>query len=878
MAQKQYQSATSGTTRKLSGGTDDRFTKLQIDAFNGGAFAKINIESVLSHTSDAHIRPLCMNNRIEHYVEKQYNAQTLTFKPLTLKEVKALNGTELTQFVTTIYKPLSSSSVSHEDKLNIMRYFEGICPDATTANILVNSSVMTLCVKLAGQMDAPAVFRETAASIMGILVRHTTFIHVDLAKSNVVPNTVKLCKKETDMGVKRKLIACVGEFLFYVAVRPEKERDPWNIDAKEVKEVFLDALLSNDEIYKHYAAKAVENLGSVGDKHVIRFAFCSKDVVEALINVYTDSSPGSKADHMRSSGLCAAIKLTFVEDSLIPVVLNSTKLPTSSYGNLLHNTSIHRTAQLLLAFLNYALIRAMVTTKNPYVASWASLHPESPCLAPCLLSNADAENVLSEIGDRSDELLEGICDGLESYSLSSRGKTLLFATLIGCLGGTTFSRLASSRHVALLDKIMREQDKYVVQCSNVFSNYVSLFISEKLSFVAQKVSSSVTPFYLSALQQLLNMNTLRSMISLQRDAFKSLSECLEKSITNTMYGAYEDAFNAISDRLVQTPEAVVQYYSPIAMYLVKPYTEMLQQKESERRFSAIRYLTSIITPLSSEPRLSKDTIVIRAATSVVNVVIDNFSTLLGEMNPVPSSSVRLLVTCGEWMPKLLVPKLSEDFLKSLFQYLNTAREIDLSPPLNLIYLALFNGGKEEFLTYILQENIVSFIVKSLSNAHSKGIDNVVDACCELAAYLLKKVAGDPTSKNAQHCLELLSNNSIKNIYLPLCSSETKSTAESCACIMYDLTRLSPSAQAEMLSSDGVTTLIWALNSSPLPQVPEFLLKAMRHSVENQKTDIQKINSVDELVTALSNYNSSAGTNKNRNGIVEASKLIKLIKN
>ncbi|EPY27101.1 hypothetical protein AGDE_10934 [Angomonas deanei] len=214
MAQKQYQSATSGTTRKLSGGTDDRFTKLQIDAFNGGAFAKINIESVLSHTSDAHIRPLCMNNRIEHYVEKQYNAQTLTFKPLTLKEVKALNGTELTQFVTTIYKPLSSSSVSHEDKLNIMRYFEGICPDATTANILVNSSVMTLCVKLAGQMDAPAVFRETAASIMGILVRHTTFIHVRTWPSQTSsPIRVKLCKKETDMGVKRKLIACVGEFL-----------------------------------------------------------------------------------------------------------------------------------------------------------------------------------------------------------------------------------------------------------------------------------------------------------------------------------------------------------------------------------------------------------------------------------------------------------------------------------------------------------------------------------------------------------------------------------------------------------------------------------------------------------------------------------------
>lgn len=64
--------------------------------------------------------------------------------------------------------------------MNVLAYFETLCTDTGAANVLINSSLTILIVRMLRNARAPTL-RVRLASALGLLVRHATYIADELA-------------------------------------------------------------------------------------------------------------------------------------------------------------------------------------------------------------------------------------------------------------------------------------------------------------------------------------------------------------------------------------------------------------------------------------------------------------------------------------------------------------------------------------------------------------------------------------------------------------------------------------------------------------------------------------------------------------------------
>lgn len=90
---------------------------------------------------------------------------------------------DLEAFLTHIYRALAAATPL-KDKVNVLTYFETLCVDTTAANVLINSSLTMLFVRMLRNSRAP-LLRVRLASVLGLLVRHATFIAEELAATQV---------------------------------------------------------------------------------------------------------------------------------------------------------------------------------------------------------------------------------------------------------------------------------------------------------------------------------------------------------------------------------------------------------------------------------------------------------------------------------------------------------------------------------------------------------------------------------------------------------------------------------------------------------------------------------------------------------------------
>lgn len=68
--------------------------------------------------------------------------------------------------------------------MNVLAYFETLCTDTGAANVLINSSLTILVVRMLRNARAPTL-RVRLASALGLLVRHATYIADELATTGV---------------------------------------------------------------------------------------------------------------------------------------------------------------------------------------------------------------------------------------------------------------------------------------------------------------------------------------------------------------------------------------------------------------------------------------------------------------------------------------------------------------------------------------------------------------------------------------------------------------------------------------------------------------------------------------------------------------------
>ena len=123
--------------------------------------------SSVFHASDLSVRPIVGNRRIEKIMDPRYDRQSLPFTPLTLQNMLSSSQPELEAFLTKVYRSVSGQTPISE-KVNTLTYFETLCSDTASANILVNSSLMVLFVSKLKSAKMSSL-RVRLASVIGLL-------------------------------------------------------------------------------------------------------------------------------------------------------------------------------------------------------------------------------------------------------------------------------------------------------------------------------------------------------------------------------------------------------------------------------------------------------------------------------------------------------------------------------------------------------------------------------------------------------------------------------------------------------------------------------------------------------------------------------------
>eukprot|EP00884_Botryococcus_braunii_P012001 jgi/Botrbrau1/20801/Bobra.0156s0030.1 len=170
-------------------------------------------EDLIWHTSDAAVKPIVANRRIERLPELRWDSSKLPFAPLTMAQVhEMMAGPSSSQgsveaFLTLVYRALGSPAPL-KDKVNVLAYFESVCGDTAAANVVVNSTLTLLLVRMLRNARAPGL-RLRLASLLGLLIRHATYITDDLASSGLV-EVLTDGLGEKNERVRRRIIACLG--------------------------------------------------------------------------------------------------------------------------------------------------------------------------------------------------------------------------------------------------------------------------------------------------------------------------------------------------------------------------------------------------------------------------------------------------------------------------------------------------------------------------------------------------------------------------------------------------------------------------------------------------------------------------------------------
>ncbi|GFH10851.1 protein kinase domain-containing protein [Haematococcus lacustris] len=280
------------------------------------------MDALIWHASDAAVKPIVANRRIERLPEPRYEAKSLPFTPLSLQEMLHADQKELENFLTLIYRAIASAAPL-KDKVNVLSYFETLCVDTNSANVLINSSLAILFIRMMRNARAPTL-RIRLASVLGLLVRHATFIAEELAQTGVIDILTEALKDKNER-VRRRVMATLGELLFYIATQQQDAQngataqevsESWSINGGTVAAVARLLKPSEDEVAQHYAVKTIENICSQGGDWAAKFT--SQEVAASLVQIYSST----KAENLKATTASTLARLLRHSPQLVAAVVD----------------------------------------------------------------------------------------------------------------------------------------------------------------------------------------------------------------------------------------------------------------------------------------------------------------------------------------------------------------------------------------------------------------------------------------------------------------------------------------------------------------------------------------------------------------------------
>ncbi|CAK7332871.1 unnamed protein product [Dovyalis caffra] len=420
-----------------------------------------NLSQVLWHPSDLSVRPVMPSRK----ADKASNViPSLPFEALQPSDFVKMSKEQLDALTNRIISILNGNT-SIGEKQNVIRYLEMLSSNADTANILTNGPIMLMLVKML-RLSKTSALRVQLASLIGLLIRHSTFIEDDLANSGILGSLTDGLRDKQEK-VRRFSMAALGELLFYISTQNDqiKDNNPPESPSKDSRSTFgwqvpnsLISLVSSvlrkgeDDITQLYALRTIENICSQGGHWAARFT--SQDVISNLCYIYR--AAGKQESIRLTAGSCLVRLARFNPPSIQSVM---EKLSFKDTASALVKGS-PREQQLSLNLLNMAMLGSHVLTN---IGRHLSNLGEDKNLVPSLVS-------LSEQGT---EIL--------------RGKALLFIALL-CKNGR---RWLPHFFATQVDRLAKEKDLYLQQCLEAFVHIVASTIPSLLDIITGDIQQLI---------------------------------------------------------------------------------------------------------------------------------------------------------------------------------------------------------------------------------------------------------------------------------------------------------------------------------------------------------------------------------------------------
>lgn len=187
-----------------------------------------DLSEVLWHPSDLSVRPVMPSRKFDKGSDA---VPSLPFHAITPADFTKTPKEKLDIMYSRIIS-IMNGNVNGE-KQNVLRYLEMLSTNADAANILTNGPIMLVVLKMLRQSKALAL-RVQLSSLIGLLIRHSTFIGDDLANSGIL-GALTDGLRDRQEKVRRFSMAALGELLFYISTLsdPSKDNNPQESPSKD---------------------------------------------------------------------------------------------------------------------------------------------------------------------------------------------------------------------------------------------------------------------------------------------------------------------------------------------------------------------------------------------------------------------------------------------------------------------------------------------------------------------------------------------------------------------------------------------------------------------------------------------------------------------
>ncbi|KAL9232828.1 hypothetical protein vseg_007893 [Gypsophila vaccaria] len=417
---------------------------------------------VFWHPSDLSVRPVMPSRKADKAHE---TIAHLPFQALHVSEFEKMSKDQLDAFNTSIVNSFNGNGNVGE-KQSVILYLETLSSNAEVASMITNGPIMPVLIKMLRQSKASAL-RIQLVMLIGSLIRHSTYIHDDLANSGLLSSLTDSLRDRQEK-VRRYSMAALGELLFYISTQSEQPRDNnapevqlkdnrsttgWQVSNALVSLVVSLLRKGEDDVTQLYALRTIENICSLGAQWVTRFT--SQDVISNLCYIFR--AVGKQESIRLTAGSCLVRLVRFNPSSIQSVI---EKLSFKDTAAALVKGS-PREQQISLNLLNMAMLGSHMFTN---IGRYLMPLMEDKNLVPSLVT----------LIEQGSEVL--------------RGKALVFAALL-CKNGRRWLPHFScnAKFLSTVDRLTKERNSYLQQCFEAFVNIVAYIVPGLLETITNDI-------------------------------------------------------------------------------------------------------------------------------------------------------------------------------------------------------------------------------------------------------------------------------------------------------------------------------------------------------------------------------------------------------